>query len=114
MKKIILLFFLVFTGIAFSQTEERQADESIVPFNQVNAYPNPFKNKTTIYFTSNTNEEVTVRIQSILGKIVFFKKMQAIQGKNAIDFYKNKLSEGIYVYTVATKNNKISKRLVIK
>lgn len=110
MKKIILLLFLGFSLTVFSQREDR----SVISINQVNAYPNPFKDKTTIYFTADSNQEVTLRIQNILGKIVYLKKIQAISGKNAIDFYRDKLSEGIYLYTIATKNNKISKRLVIK
>jgi hypothetical protein len=113
MKKILLIFLLTYVGISFSQEAEKLVMDSVV-IDQVNAYPNPFKNKTTIFFNAKQNETVTVSVQNILGKIVFTEKIVAKAGRNSIDFYKNKLSGGIYVYTVATKSNKISKRLVIK
>lgn len=113
MKKIVLILLLAISGIGFSQVAEKSND-NFVSSNSVNAYPNPFKTKTSIFFTVNNEEEVSVTVQNILGKVVFFKRIQAHQGKNAIVFYKNHLSEGVYVYTVATTNEKTSKRLVIK
>jgi len=114
MKKIVLILFLTFTGIGFSQETENTDMQTISIINDVNAYPNPFKDKTNIFFYATKDEEVTISVQNILGKVVFYKKLQAQKGRNAITFYKNKLSNGMYIYTVATKKDKISKRLVIK
>ncbi len=114
MKKIVLILLLTISGMAFSQIAEKSNDDFVSTVNSVNAYPNPFKTKTSIFFAVNNEEEVSVTIQNILGKVVFFKRIKAHQGKNAIVFFKDQLSEGVYVYTVATKNEKISKRLVIK
>lgn len=114
MKKIVLILFFAYVGIGFSQEEEKSEKSSIALVQDSNAYPNPFKDKTNISFNVSKIEEVTVSVQNILGKVVFFKKILAEQGRNNLIFYKNNLSEGIYIYTIVIKDSKISKRLVIK
>jgi hypothetical protein len=114
MKKIVLILFLVYAGIGFSQEKGNPETSTVALIKNVNAYPNPFKDKTSIFFDASENEDITISVQNILGKVVFIKKIKAKQGKNILTFYRNHLSAGIYVYTVASKNDKISKRLVIK
>ncbi len=115
MKRILLAVFLLFVVLGFSQEDKRVSGyEAISELENVNAFPNPLKDKTTIFFNTNSNEEVTVIVQNLLGKVVFLKKIGAQIGRNSVVFYRNRLSKGVYIYTVAIKDKKTSKRLVIK
>ncbi|MBS3992343.1 MAG: T9SS type A sorting domain-containing protein [Bacteroidetes bacterium] len=78
------------------------------------ASPNPFSVKTTIYFNSIKEQEVTFTIKNLLGKTVFTQKLNVSKGENNIEFFKNDLNPGMYLYSLQTTNEIISKRLVIK
>lgn len=78
------------------------------------ASPNPFSIKTNISFNSLKDQEITFTVKNLLGKTVFTQKMYVIKGDNTIEFYKNDLNPGMYLYSLQTTNEIISKRLVIK
>lgn len=113
MKKILyILLFLTFSFSSFAQNGGKinvQGKE----ISDIRVYPNPFKNKTTISFTSTQSGNISFIVQDLLGNIVKSENILLTKGKNTIPFYKNKLSTGIYIYTLKTKDKLISKRFVI-
>jgi len=114
MKKIIyiLAFFLSFT--AFSQVAVKKSLPK-VELSKISVYPNPFNDKTTVFFNSTIeNENVDFIVQDLLGNIIHSEKLMTVKGKNTILFYRNNLSAGIYIYNLKTKDKITSKRFVIK
>jgi hypothetical protein len=102
------------TLVSFSQENLSIVSNNDKDLTNIQAYPNPFKEKTTINFNSKSNFDVDFIVQDLLGNIIYSEKIKTTDGKNTITFYKNKLSSGIYIYTLKTKNHNTSKRFVIK
>lgn len=104
-KKIFLIFFLFAAGIGFSQEKSIKT---------LTAYPNPFYYNTKITFLSDTISEITFNVKNVLGKTVYTKKIKTTKGKNTLPFYKGDLAAGIYIYSIRSTKNSISKRLIIR
>lgn len=123
MKKILLIIgFLTTTfvfGIANSNSLKLggnvlELSQTPPTISEIIASPNPFSVKTTIFFISVKDQEVTFTVKNLLGKTVFTDKLIVQKGENQFDFYKNDLNPGMYLYSLQTTNEIISKRLVIK
>lgn len=104
-KKILFLFIILISSHSFSQD---QAIDKLI------ASPNPFTNSTKISFHTTENQNILIEIKNILGKTVFFKEINASQGKNSINFNRNDLQSGMYMYSIQSNKEFISKRFVIK
>lgn len=104
-KKILILNIFFFITIGFSQ---QKAVENLV------ATPNPFKDYTTISFESKQEQGVFLVVKNILGKTVFRKGYYTAKGVRKIVFKRNNLASGMYIYTIQSKDNSISKRFIIK
>ena len=105
MKKLLLLLFFTISTIVFSQEKSIE---------NLSAAPNPFTNSTKISFNAINSSTIILNVKNVLGKTVFKKTYKTKFGKNAIPFYKNDLSTGIYIYSIQDKNKITSKRFVIK
>ena len=113
MKKLLFILLLIISVSAFAQ-EETKTELSKNEISSVSAYPNPFKTKTNINFYSTANSYISLTVQDLLGNTLFSDKRLTVKGKNSIPFYRNKLTAGIYIYTLKTKDKVIAKRFVIK
>jgi len=82
--------------------------------NTLSAAPNPFTNSTKIIFNSINTSDIYFTVKNILGKTVYKKTIKAKIGKNSLNFYKNNLATGMYIYSIQNKKKVISKRFVIK
>lgn len=123
MKKIRFIIIFLTTTFVFgiANSTSLKLDNKYVQLSQTQptlsdiiASPNPFSVKTTITFTSIKDQEVTFTVKNLLGKTVFSEKLNVQKGDNQFDFYKNDLNPGMYLYSLQTTNEVISKRLVIK
>ena len=103
-KKLLLFFTLTFATISYSQET----------LEKVYAAPNPFTQKTTIYVQSKSAQTVYFSVKNILGRNVHKEKVTLKKGKNSIPFSKNKLRSGLYIYTIKSKKEIVSKRIVIE
>lgn len=123
MKKLLLIWILLFQTSVFGSFFELTSYFEKIP-NVVNqqeptisaimASPNPFNIKTTIFFISTKDQEITFTVKNLLGKTIFSDKLVVQKGENQFDFYKNDLNPGMYLYSFQTTKETISKRLVIK
>jgi len=120
MKKILLITFLLLFSFSFAQQSEREGINGIynkeVPktITVVSASPNPFTAYTSINFKSSEPQAITFSVKNLLGKIVYSENIRAKQGINKIPFRRNSLQRGMYIYTLQTENEIVSKRFVIK
>ena len=103
-KKLLLITFLCFSTVVFSQKT----------LQKLSAAPNPFFTSTTIKFNSSKNQPVFLIVKNVLGKTVFSKSYTSKVGVNKIVFNKNNVQPGLYIYAIRSRNEIVSKRFVIK
>ncbi|MBK8946652.1 MAG: T9SS type A sorting domain-containing protein [Ignavibacteriae bacterium] len=76
-------------------------------------YPNPFNPETNISFSLNTKSEVTLKVYDILGKQVASLINGTLNaGFHNIKFNANKLTTGLYIYQLKTKNFVHSRKMM--
>ena len=74
-------------------------------------YPNPASNVLYVDIL-NDDENVSVQIMSIDGKVVLAEQMNAFDAANGIDI--NRLANGIYTVVVNTESINQAFRLIVK
>ena len=117
MKKLLLIV-LIFTGsisyaqgIGYNGVPKSNIEATIT---NVGAYPNPLTIKTNFAFTSSKFQDVTVTVKNLVGNTIFAIKVKVKKGDNTVPFERNNLPKGMYIYSIQTETEIISKRLVIK
>lgn len=78
-------------------------------------YPNPFNPETTIKFSLQRQDYVTIQVYDILGNLVakLIDNELREKGINEIKFSANNLPSGIYIYIMTTGNYKESKKMIL-
>jgi hypothetical protein len=82
-------------------------------------YPNPFNPSTTINYNLSAIGNVKIKIYDILGReVITLVNAQKPAGKyqaiwNGTDNFGNKVTSGIYFYTIRTGNFTASKKMVM-
>lgn len=104
-KKLLFISLLFISVIAFSQEKS---------MNKLLASPNPFTNSTNVSFKSKNKQVVVFSVRNVLGKTIYSKKITVDKGLNSILFYRDNLKSGMYIYTIQSNKEVISKRFVIK
>ena len=74
--------------------------------------PNPTKETTTIQFNTPNSQMIRFQILDMFGKLVYSDNIISEIGLNTIEF-NDKLSPGIYTYSVQNDKRIISKRMII-
>ena len=74
--------------------------------------PNPTKNNTTIQFNTPNSKMIKFQITDMFGKVVYSENIKSDIGLNTIEF-NNKLSTGVYTYSVQNDERMISKKMII-
>ncbi len=116
-KKLLLFIFLVSISLTvFSQQQDSNtiARDSTMVIRNIVASPNPFSVTTKIKFYTNAIYEIEFSVKDLIGNTVYFKKYNTKVGLNTISFYRDKLGSGIYIYSIKTNTEIISKRIVVK
>ncbi|PKP14246.1 MAG: hypothetical protein CVU08_01220 [Bacteroidetes bacterium HGW-Bacteroidetes-3] len=119
MKKLLFITFLMFFSFSFAQQSEKNNGDlnNNIPqatLLSVSAYPNPFISDTSINFRSSKSQTVAFTVKNLLGTTVYEEQINATVGYNAIAFNRNSLSKGMYIYSLQTDVEIVSKRLIIK
>jgi hypothetical protein len=74
-------------------------------------FPNPFSQNTILQFTNTANEEFTLDVFDITGRVVF--TMPKITGTQ-YTFNRNNLAEGIYLLKLKSNTKSYTERLVVQ
>lgn len=117
MKKILLTIALSITTFIYANQSQKFSTIDFIQeknIKNVKAYPNPFTSQTQISFIIDKDQKVILTLKNLLGKSVFKKEYKTKKGENNIIFYKDNLEPGMYIYSIQTDSEVISKRLVIK
>ena len=116
-KKLLLFIFLVtISSGVFAQQEENNTvlKDSTLVIKNIIASPNPFSVTTKIKFTTDAVHEIEFSVKDLIGNVVYIKKLSTKIGLNTIPFYRDKLESGIYIYSIKSNSEIISKRIVVK
>jgi hypothetical protein len=83
-------------------------------FSLLQNVPNPTKNNTTttIKFNTPNSNMIKFQITDMFGKVVYSENVKSDIGLNTIEF-NDKLSTGVYTYSVQNEERIISKRMII-
>ncbi len=83
-------------------------------FNLNQNYPNPFNPSTKIDYTLPEKSNVSLKIYDVLGKEVA-SLVNATQeaGNHSVNFNASKLASGLYIYTLKSGNNVMSKKMML-
>ena len=96
-------------------------DESMIPlsFQVYQNYPNPFNPSTNISYDLPENSFVSISIFDMLGRTIkehLFEKVSAGRHSinwNGLDNNGSPVSAGVYFYSVQTKNNFETKKMIL-
>lgn len=99
----------------FAYSKEVMVDVTeIFSFKLENNYPNPFNPSTSIKFTLPEVSQVKLNVYNALGEMVAeLINGQMNSGSHEIKFDASNLSSGIYIYTLESAGNKISKKMML-
>ena len=119
MKKLLLITFLLCFSFSFAQQNEKETfivkkKKPQITLLAVSAYPNPFNVTTKINFRSTKIQIIEFTVKNLLGKTLYHEQVNSKIGYNTIPFKRDNLQKGMYIYTLQTKSEIISKRLVIR
>ncbi len=119
MKKLLLITLLLFFSYSFAQQPEKNNGDATnnvpqVTLLSVSAYPNPFSAETSISFRLTKSQTIEFTVKNLLGTTVYAEQINASAGYNSFPFSRNSLTKGMYIYSLQTGGEIISKRLIIK
>lgn len=89
-------------------------DPSLYSAKLMQNVPNPFEIRTDIPFTLMKNSEVELNVSTILGKEILVKKIQGLAGENTFEFDASLLGSGLYLYSITTDGQKITRKMFVK
>ncbi len=94
--------------------ELRFADSnSVVSLQNVNIYPNPFSDFTTLNFEMLSAEKLNLNIFNVEGKVVYTQNVHVERGQNQIQLNREKLgSSGMYIYELTGENTRMTGKLI--
>ncbi len=113
MKKLLLILLLTTCTYSFAQQNDNK-NNAVKTIEKVTASPNPFSTYTRITFYDNKAQKVQFSVKNLLGKTVYTNTFSSEIGTNTIPFYKDDLVSGVYLYTIQTETETVSKRFVIR
>jgi hypothetical protein len=91
--------------------------ENVIPqkFALENAYPNPFNPSTNIRFSLTKAGNISLRIYNVMGQLVntVIDNMFKDKGDYQFNINMNKLSSGVYFYTLIQGSQQITKKMVL-
>ena len=91
-------------------------EEQIVPsaLERLQNYPNPFRQKTTISFSTLQPGYVALNVYDLMGRRVERRAVgYRVAGTHVIDFDAGHLASGIYLYQLSTPDGAVTKRMTI-
>jgi len=115
-KKLLFILIVTLSTTVFAQQEESNiiVKDTTMILKDIVASPNPFSVTTKIKFHAYRSFELEFTVKDLIGNTVYFKKYTTKKGANYIPFYRDKLDSGIYIYSIKTNTEVVSKRIVIK
>ena len=103
-------FVTTFTTECATNTSELEGSK----INNINVFPNPFKDQLSVKFDLANNENITLEIITLHGQLIKqLPKGELIQGEHLITIpFDSDLSNGMYLLRVVTDNGAVVRRVM--
>jgi len=98
-------------AFSFTTVDGVGVEEMVIK--DLNVYPNPSKGFAEISFFANESQKAVVSISNIIGQEVYTSVNSVNTGNNIIKIDLSKYENGIYIVKLKTKNNSLSKKLIL-
>lgn len=76
-------------------------------------YPNPFSKSTSIRFTSKQTKNMELKVFNMVGKEMMKANFKAVKGENSYNLLNEKLTPGVYFYTLSDGKNTATRRMIV-
>ncbi|MBL7787187.1 MAG: fibronectin type III domain-containing protein [Chitinophagales bacterium] len=86
---------------------------TLAPLSPINVSPNPATDKASVSFVSEQEQDVTVQVFDLMGRIVLSEQVTATEGNNQIGLNLNSLVNGYYLVQVDNGISRQQSRLVV-
>ena len=94
---------------------EEKNNPVVSKYNLMQNWPNPFNNITTIQFILPNEQNISIKIFDLAGRLLNTIHLKGVMGNNTFHFDAGSLSSGIYYYALEAQNYyKVNKMLLIK
>jgi large repetitive protein len=115
----------VFTGNACGTSQVRSlsivvnncrmnADGTITIDEPATVFPNPATDHATVQFSSNANEEYTLRLLDITGREIYSVRHEAVDGTNSENLDLANFPKGIYMVELITNGKQENSKLIVR
>lgn len=81
--------------------------------NNVAVFPNPMTTYTTVSFTTEQSENVTVSLVDVTGKILLQQTVETVAGENTTRIEQANLANGVYFIQISNGKSTVSKKLTV-
>jgi len=99
-------------SVAVSVEECAGIEELVKALEAAQVYPNPFSNEINIKFTAAANDEISVRMVDVLGRVINDEKVEVRKGENLFTITTgNELASGMYYVHLVKANKMVSFKL---
>lgn len=76
--------------------------------------PNPFNGETQINVALVNAAEIEFSVHDMVGKTLHERVVRGVPGPNRLLFDASELNSGIYLYTVKSNGQSVTKRMIVK
>lgn len=75
--------------------------------------PNPYRDKSVVYFNTPSGGKLEFKVFNILGKVVYSEWITAKRGVNTYTLDASKFNSGIYMYSLTSGTSTVTRRMVV-
>jgi hypothetical protein len=101
-------------SFTYASTDINDPVAVVNSFNLMQNYPNPFNPSTLINYTLPNKNIVSLKIFDVLGREVANLVNESQEaGSHSVTFNASKLASGMYIYTLRTENQSLSKKMML-
>jgi hypothetical protein len=90
---------------------EDETPEAFVDM-EMHLFPNPVSDQLTVNFIAQTEEQITIRVYDIIGRLVFEESIWSIVGENTAQISTQQLPQGIYLLQISGNDTQNVQRFV--
>ncbi|MDA7596413.1 T9SS type A sorting domain-containing protein, partial [Flavobacteriales bacterium] len=80
----------------------------------LDVYPNPSRDVFNISFTSESIQDLKIKVLSIVGEELIVEKLEQFVGEYTKKVSLDKNAKGVYFLEIETKNGIINKKLILQ
>ncbi|MAO33801.1 MAG: hypothetical protein CMD03_03485, partial [Flavobacteriales bacterium] len=80
----------------------------------LDVYPNPSRDVFNITFTSETKQDLRLRVLNVVGEEIIKEELQNFEGEYFKSIDLNQNSKGVYFLEIESNNGVINKKLVLQ